>query len=396
MLIYAFFREPQNRPLKIDLLRFFTYLYIITKRILECFRVRNQKIIDFSLPFEKIATDPTLPLITHRMLSPIRFTLLFFCLSCYGISAAFGQTRLRIACYNTESLCDTLHDPKLEDSAFTPKGSNHWDTERYTTKIANIARVIDDLQADLLVLEEVENENVLRDLMFTTRSDYNYIHRDTRDRRGMDIVLLYRSSLFFPFHIKQISGRGFSREALLVQGVLPNGDTLSVIGVHLPSKQNTQSFRLTALQTLRSVIDSILHRNPSEKLIVLGDFNAEPDSRSVNRTLRLTDALSIEKRADEDRSLYSPFLRLSRKGYSSLIYRDRRQLFDYIAFSRSILTDKTLIYNRSYGIFVRDYLLHTEGPFKGYPIRSFRNGRYTAGYSDHLPVYLDLETQSAE
>ena len=272
MLIYAFFREPQNRPLKIDLLRFFTYLYIITKRILECFRVRNQKIIDFSLPFEKIATDPTLPLITHRMLSPIRFTLLFFCLSCYGISAAFGQTRLRIACYNTESLCDTLHDPKLEDSAFTPKGSNHWDTERYTTKIANIARVIDDLQADLLVLEEVENENVLRDLMFTTRSDYNYIHRDTRDRRGMDIVLLYRSSLFFPFHIKQISGRGFSREALLVQGVLPNGDTLSVIGVHLPSKQNTQSFRLTALQTLRSVIDSILHRNPSEKLIVLGDF----------------------------------------------------------------------------------------------------------------------------
>lgn len=345
---------------------------------------------------KKITNDPTIPLTTRRMFSPIRLTLLFFCLSCYGISAAFGQTRLRIACYNTESLCDTLHDPQLEDTAFTPQGSNRWDTKRYTTKIANIARVIDDLQADLLVLEEIENETVLRDLMFAMRSDYNYIHRDTRDRRGMDIVLLYRSSLFFPFHIKQISGRGLSREALLVQGVLPNGDTLSVIGVHLPSKQNTQPFRLTALQTLRSAIDSILLRNPSEKLIVMGDFNAEPDSRPVIRTLHLTDALSIEKRADKDRSLYSPFLRLSRKGYGSLIYRDRRQLFDYIAFSRSILTGKTLIYNGSYGIFVRDYLLHTEGPFKGYPIRSFRNGRYTAGYSDHLPVYLDLETQPAE
>lgn len=345
---------------------------------------------------KKITNDPTIPLTTRRMFSPIRLTLLFFCLSYYGISAAFGQTRLRIACYNTESLCDTLHDPQLEDTAFTPHGSNRWDTERYTTKIANIARVIDDLHADLLVLEEIENENVLRDLMFTMRSDYNYIHRDTRDRRGMDIVLLYRSSLFFPFHIKQISGRGLSREALLVQGVLPNGDTLSVIGVHLPSKQNTQSLRLTALQTLRSAIDSILLRNPSEKLIVMGDFNAEPDSRPIIRTLHLTDALSIEKRADKDRSLYSPFLRLSRKGYGSLIYRDRRQLFDYIAFSRSILTDKSLIYNGSYGIFVRDYLLHTEGPFKGYPIRSFRNGRHTAGYSDHLPVYLDLETQPAE
>ncbi len=326
----------------------------------------------------------------------LRFLALLLGLSLYGTAVANHPGRLRIASYNVESLCDTLHDPRLEDAEFTPQGSKRWNTDRYKTKIAHIARVIDDLDADLLVLEEIENEEVLRDLMLATQSDYNYVHRDSRDRRGMDVALLYRSSRFFPLHTRRISGRGLFREALFVKGVLANGDTLSVIGVHLPSKQNAQSYRLNALLSLRTVIDSILTRNPSEKLIVLGDFNTEPITRQTMRTLRLTDALSIERDPAEDRSLYTPFLRLSRKGYGSLIYRDRRQLFDFIAFSRSILTGKTLIYNGSYGIFVRDYLLHTEGPFKGYPIRSFRNGRYTAGYSDHLPVYLDLETQPIE
>lgn len=327
---------------------------------------------------------------------PLRTLSILFCLWYCGSTFANNPNRLRIACYNTESLCDTLRDSEIEDSAFTPQGSNHWNTGRYTTKITNIARVIDDLKADLLVLEEIENENVLRDLMFATQSDYNYIHRDSRDRRGMDVVLLYRSSRFFPLHTRLISGKGLSREALFVEGVLANGDTLSVIGVHLPSKQNAQSYRLNALLSLRTVIDSILTRNPPEKLIVLGDFNTEPITRQTIRTLRLTDALSIESDPTEDRSLYTPFLRLSRKGYGSLIYRDRRQLFDFIAFSRSLLIDNSLYYNGSCGIFVRDYLLDSESPFKGYPLRSFRNGRYTAGYSDHLPVYLDLETQPIE
>lgn len=58
-------------------------------------------------------------------------------------------------------------------------------------------RVIDELDADLLLLTEIENESVLRDLMLATSSDYNYIHRHTSDRRGMDIALLYRGSLIF-------------------------------------------------------------------------------------------------------------------------------------------------------------------------------------------------------
>ena len=45
---------------------------------------------------------------------------------------------------------------------------------------------------------------------------------------------------------------------------------------------------------------------------------------------------------------------------------------------------------------VRDYLIHRSGPWKGYPIRTFQAGRYTGGYSDHLPVFLDFENKKPE
>lgn len=69
--------------------------------------------------------------------------------------------------------------------------------------------MIDELDADLLLLTEIENESVLRDLMLATSSDYNYIHRHTSDRRGMDIALLYRGSLFFPGASVRSPGRDF-------------------------------------------------------------------------------------------------------------------------------------------------------------------------------------------
>ena len=125
---------------------------------------------------------------------------------------------IRIACYNAESLHDTIPDRLIDDGDYTPRGARQWNGERYRLKIGHIARVIDELDADLLLLTEIENESVLRDLMLATSSDYNYIHRHTSDRRGMDIALLYRGSLFFPGRVRQIAGPGLPRELLVVDG----------------------------------------------------------------------------------------------------------------------------------------------------------------------------------
>lgn len=106
--------------------------------------------------------------------------------------------RVKVAFYNTENLFDTIRNPLISDGEYTPQGARHWDTQRYACKIGRIARVLDELNADIVGLAEVENEAVVRDLMFAMRQDYNYIHRNTDDPRGIDVALLYRGSAFVP------------------------------------------------------------------------------------------------------------------------------------------------------------------------------------------------------
>ena len=250
--------------------------------------------------------------------------------------------------------------------------------------------MIDELDADLLLLTEIENESVLRDLMLATSSDYNYIHRHTSDRRGMDIALLYRGSLFFPEHVRQIAGPGLSRELLVVDGLL-DGEPLTLIGAHLPSQLNRASYRLRALGTLRKAVDSILRRDPGHKLLILGDMNCTPQSAEASRELGIRDpADTVREGTDKRVPLYTPLLGPSRRGFGSYAYRDRRFLYDWIAASPAATRGPGLRLSHG-GVFVRDWMLHSSGPFKGYPLRTFRSREYLGGYSDHLPVYIEME-----
>ena len=302
-----------------------------------------------------------------------------------SLSALCGQG-VRIGAYNVESLYDTVRNALYDDADYTPWGALHWNTERYNTKLTHLARVIDDLGADILALEEVENETVVHDLVATLHSDYNYIHRTTADRRGMDQALLYRGAVFFPFQIEQRSGSDLLREVLMVRGLL-RCDTVTLLVCHLPSQMNDVSMRLRAIGSLRRMVDSLAWRHPTESLIVMGDFNTPPTDRAMR-------VMAIgpwrESAAHGSELFVSPFLAMSRRGYGSLNYRDRRQLFDYILLNTHASGGAWCGSSR-YGIFVRDYMLHPVGRWHGYPIRTFTEGRYTEGYSDHLPVFWDLE-----
>ena len=91
--------------------------------------------------------------------------------------------------YNVESLYDTV--PALfHDDDYTPEGRYRWDSECYAAKLQSLASVIDAVSADLVALAEVENEAVVRDLVMTLGTDYNYIHRTSNDSRGIDLALL--------------------------------------------------------------------------------------------------------------------------------------------------------------------------------------------------------------
>lgn len=294
-----------------------------------------------------------------------------------------AQTSLKVAFWNVENLYDTIPSLFYDDGDYTPAGRLGWDTEKYTTKLNNLARVIDQLSPDVIGLAEVENETTVRDLVLALADDYNYIHRTGGDGRGMDLALLYRGDRFVPLS-SRLAGRGMRRELLHVRGEAA-GRPLDVVICHLPSRLNSEERRTEALTGLYSYCDSL--RAGGRQVVVAGDFNAEPSDRAVKRVFR-----TGRKGYDALRTFFSPLEALARQGLGSYAYRGRWQMIDNIFLSADFAGGR--LKYADCGVFVRGWMLSEGGPRGSYPSRTFTSGRYTAGFSDHLPVYVIIETTS--
>ena len=295
-------------------------------------------------------------------------------------------TRFKVAFYNVETFFDTIRNPLTDDADFTPTGAKRWTGVRYHVKLDNIARVIDEMDADILGVAEVENENVVRDLLLTMKSNYNYIHYNTSDRRGMDVALLYRGDKFFPDGSRQIYAKGLGREFLVVWGELA-GERVYIVVCHMPSQFNKAETRKRAFDLLRNVVERFLADDPAARVIVMGDFNDVPESGNMRYVLKTAAGMS----RDGAPLLFNPFYEMSKAGYGSYVYRDRHRMYDNILLSQGLTGGNVLIYNGVCGVFVRSYMMEHFGPMRGYPFRTFAGRTYKAGFSDHLPVYIYLE-----
>ena len=108
--------------------------------------------------------------------------------------------------YNLENLFDTIDDPLKLDEEFLPQGANQWNTEKYLNKLHNMAYAISTIGSDItpdgvaiLGMSEIENRHVLEDLVAQPEiKDRNYqvVHYDSPDRRGVDVGLLYNPKYF--------------------------------------------------------------------------------------------------------------------------------------------------------------------------------------------------------
>ncbi|MBL4663026.1 MAG: endonuclease/exonuclease/phosphatase family protein [Flavobacteriaceae bacterium] len=312
--------------------------------------------------------------------------------------------------YNLENLFDTEDDPLTFDNDRTPLGKDHWTAEVYNAKLNNMAQVISQIGKEftgnpptLIGVCEIENRKVLEDLLnqdWLAATDYGIVHFDSPDRRGIDVALLYQKKMFTPSHYyayelkiydnNDLTKRVFTRDQLIVSGYL-DGEKIHLIINHWPSRRGGEARsrykRIKAAKLNEHIIDSIFSEDPYAKIITMGDLNDDPTSPSVKvilETEKSKDNLSIGK-------LYNPMEALYKKGIGSLAWRDGWNLFDQMIIS-SELTKKDYSSYRFYtaGVFNKNYLTTTRGKYKGYPFRSFANGAFTGGYSDHFPVYLYL------
>ena len=311
--------------------------------------------------------------------------------------------------YNLENLFDTIVDPdpgKILQDEFTPHGKNHWTSERYHEKLANMSKVISQLGVEvtpdgvaILGVAEVENKTVLEDLVNTTllkSRNYQIVHYDSPDKRGIDVGLIYNPKYFKVTSSKSITLKipddpdFYTRDQLLVNGYL-NGEMIHVIVAHWPSRRGGEKrsspMREAAADLGRSIIDSLQAIEPNAKIFYMGDLNDDPTNVSVKKHLK---AVGKEEDITKE-NLFNPMESFYKKGIGTLAYRDVWNLFDQIMLTPALI-DKDYSSYKYYKakVFNEAFLKQSTGRYKGYPLRTYAGGEYIAGYSDHFPVYLFL------
>ena len=119
----------------------------------------------------------------------------------------------------------------------------------------------------------------------------------------------------------------------------------------------------------------------------MGDLNDGPYNTSVKEVL----GAKAEKEEVKLKGLYNPMENMQKKGIGTIAYRDSWDLFDQMILSQPLLDDDYSSY-RYYkaGVYNPQYLANPRGRYKGYPYRSFSDGGFSGGYSDHFPVYVYL------
>jgi len=335
-----------------------------------------------------------------------RLMLLSFFLVIH-ITVVFTQNDFRVMFYNVENLFDTKDDSLKNDNDFLPDGFMHWTPWKYREKLRNITRVITaagGMRSPAVVgLCEVENDSVIYDL--TRRSplrtqDYAYIVSTSPDERGIDVALLYQRHQF-----KLLESREYeiifgnrddkpTRNILHAVGEVISGDTIDLFVCHFPSRSEGQRVsepaRIAAAALLRGKTDSLLSQRGKPHIVIMGDFNDHPDDQSLSRTLR-AGGIPDNPHHDTLYNLFSKKAKENKKG--TYKYQGRWEVLDqFIVNGRLLMKENTVhVKDRQAMIFDAAFLMEEDTRYYGTkPFRTYLGPRYNGGFSDHLPIYMDL------
>ena len=315
------------------------------------------------------------------------------------ITNVSGET-IKIAFWNVENLFDLLDDPHTNDNEFAIDGKKNVTQEIYDLKLKNMAEVIDALDTDILGLCEIENRFVLKELDNAVARDYKIIHYDSPDNRGIDVALLYDPKKLTVTHSEPVTvtlptGRP-TRDILYVKAIFAQTD-LHLFVNHWPSKyggaEKSIPLRAAAGQTLRIEVESILSQDSNAEIVIMGDLNDEPIDPSV--TMHLGATMELDQIGKNDQILWNVMNIWHRNSNGSTYkYGGNDMVYDHLIVSPGLVDDVGLkLIHNSVGVFDGEKYRQHGGKYDGYPFRFWAGNRLLGGYSDHMPVYLKIESK---
>lgn len=315
------------------------------------------------------------------------------------------MTKHYLTWWNIENLFDTCNSSHRPDwlAKTLKKELKNWDDKILDKKLTNISSIICKINnckgPDIIGVCEVENRNVLEKLikkLSCLQRNYKIIHHNTDDKRGIDVAFIYDAAKYThkgKIFSLEIMKRNATRDILQIELFTKKGNKLTILGNHWPSRSGgqykTEPYRIMAAETLSYWISRVQEISGDKTpIIVMGDFNDEPFSRS------LTDyALSCENRNKVSYGKNPYLFNLcyetvgQRKG--SFIFNSTPFMFDQILVSKGLAQKSNVFQLDTKAFCIETFNGMTKGRYNT-PVRfgrpSNKNIFNPAGFSDHLPV----------
>jgi len=337
-------------------------------------------------------------------------TLLVFSFNSQAKSGGEGNiTSFTVASYNVENLFDMAPNGS-EYPEYIPNFKG-WDERAHSTKLANTAKVIKDMNAEIVALQEIENENALKELLAQLKkegAEYPYFEITKNEKTAVQNAVI---SKFKILSYKELSIKGQYRDRPILKATLQIGkNELIVYANHWKAKTGPESKRLEYADTLAADIKGLAS---GTDFVALGDFNSNynemesfANDRKLNDTKGFTGINHIIKTAKSaigqkptmagkvdvmanqgGEYLYNLWMELPKYERVSEWFGREKNTPDNIIIPKAMFDKQGISYeDESFKVFAPPYLLKNGRAFRWEAAGKSKALSVPQGYSDHLPV----------
>lgn len=338
-------------------------------------------------------------------------SILFVLLCC--ITPIEAKT-FKVASYNLENLFDLTMDG-TEYPEYIPNTGYGWTKDIANIKYTNIARVMKDLEGDVVALQEVESKKALITLRNKLKDfgvDYPYLEIADSMATSVKCAVLSKFPIVEKEEIQvDLVDNEIARNILKITLAI-EGNRIILFINHWKSKRGPESMRIAYAKTLRREIDKL---KEDVDFVLIGDFNSNYNEYKIIRNSgRLNDTGGITginhilktikdaEIVDEqeltkqpaNEYLYNLWLEVSEDRRWSYTFFEKKENPDNIIVSKGLYDDKGISYSdNSFNTFQPDYLFEGKTIYRWQRAESGMGRHLGKGYSDHLPIFAYFSTE---
>ncbi len=312
------------------------------------------------------------------------------------ISILFGEKTLKIASYNVENLFD-LQKNGHEYEEYIPYSSSKWNQKNYKIKLKNLTRVIKDIDANIIALQEIESLQALKDLRYQLKQNgLYYQYYKIANRKNTTIKVAILSKIPFSYTKEIFVTSSYKYRNILEAKFTINNKDLYIFVNHWKSKSGPESQRIISAKALRKRVREL---GINKNIILLGDFNSDYEEykkfkrkRKHNDTGGKTGINHVLKSVpSQEKEFYNLWYNTDEYQRWTYIFRGKKEALDNILISKSLQNKNDIYYKiSSIKSFKPSYLLKGKNIYRWKTTWKKPRKHKGKGYSDHLAVTAEF------